>query len=121
MTWRSIVPMLACVAVAACAGTPPPDSQMAVANTKITDAERDGGMQYAPDELTAARAKLDQAREASRKGDNELATRLADEAVADAQLADVKAKAGAARRSAARAPQGGDTSLPRDTRLLQPR
>lgn len=91
--------LIVCLAAAACAGTPGPDSQMAVAATHIADAERDGAAQYAPDELTAARAKLDQARDAVRDGDNKLAERLAGEAAADAQLADLKAKVGAQQAS----------------------
>jgi hypothetical protein len=108
------------VGVAACAGTPPPDSQIAVANTKISDAERAGGMQYAPNELTAARAKLDQAREATRKGDNKVAARLADEAAADAQLADVKARAGA-QAAASTGTGGSQTTTTTTTRQLQTR
>ena len=115
MTIKKAILPLVCLAVASCAGTPRPDSQMAVASARVSDADRDGGMRFAPDDLTAARAKLDQARQAIREGNNKQAERLAGEAAADAELADVKARAGAV--SSATAPASG---LPPATGLAAP-
>jgi glutamate-1-semialdehyde aminotransferase len=80
-------------ALAACSSVPPPTAELAVASTNIANAEQAGALQSAPVELTAARAKLNAANEAARQGDNTTATRLAEEAEADAKLAEVKAHA----------------------------
>jgi hypothetical protein len=89
--WRAIA--VVALAVGGCAGTPPPTAELAVANTRIEEAERNGGVQYAPVELSEARSKLGRAQAAVREGKNEDARRLAGEAEADARLADVKARA----------------------------
>lgn len=87
--------------VAACAGgAPPPTGEVAVANARIGDAERNGAVQYAPVELNDARTKLAQAEAAMRDHNYEHATRLAGEAEADARLADVKARAAAQQKAA---------------------
>ena len=64
--WRAI-PVVA-LAVGGCAGTPPPTAELAVANTRIEEAERNGGVQYAPVELSDARSKLGRAQAAVREG-----------------------------------------------------
>lgn len=89
------------VGLAACAGgVPPPTGEVAVANARISDAERSGAVQYAPVELNDARSKLGQAEAAMRDHDYQHATRLAGEAEADARLADVKARAAAQQKAA---------------------
>ena len=66
---------------------PPPDSQVTMATSAISQAESIGAYESAPMELKAAREKLEQARMAMQKEDNLTAQRLAEQAMVDASLA----------------------------------
>lgn len=115
MKWQTFAGVV--LAVSGCAGVPPPTSEVAVANYRIEEAERNGGVQYAPVELSQARSKLDRAQSAMRDGKNEDAKRLAGEAEADARLADVKARA-ATQAKAAEAVRQDTQALRRETQPL---
>jgi hypothetical protein len=84
---------IAAVAVlaAACSSGPRPDKNLAAARAAVESAEMAGAAQAAPDELSLARDKLTFARMAAKDGDMGRARRLADQALADAQLAQAKA------------------------------
>jgi len=71
---------------------PPPDSQISLATSAITQAESVGAYETAPVELNAAKEKLALARQAVQQKDNLTAQRLAEEAIVDADLAQAKAR-----------------------------
>jgi len=93
--------LLAILGLAACATKiPPPDSQITLATTSITQAESAGAVETAPVELKVAKDKLAQARQAMQQKDNLTAQRLAEEAIVDANLAQAKAQAFKSRKAA---------------------
>jgi hypothetical protein len=91
---------LAAVVMAGCASVPKPTEQIAVSNSAITNADRAGGTEYAPVEMTAARDKMYRANQAMVKENYEDARRLAEEAQVDARLAEKKAESAKARNAA---------------------
>lgn len=79
----------------------PPVAEMTTARAAITQAEAAGAGQLAPVELLAARGKLVKADVAVRDEQYDQARRLAEQAAADAELAERKARADRARMAAA--------------------
>lgn len=71
----------------------PPNETLAKADFAIHDASRSGAEQYEPQLLSSARAKLNRANKAVDDDENDEARRLAQEAVAEAMLANAKAAA----------------------------
>lgn len=90
-----------CAAVlAGCASVPAPREQMAVSRQAVANAVSAGGTEFAPLEMRSAQEKLDRANRAMDKEDYEEARRLAEQAQADARLAEKKAQAVKAERAA---------------------
>lgn len=85
-----------------CAGcaTKQPTPEITRAQTLIEQAEKAGAQQYAADQLDSARSKLRLANAAARDGDEDQARARANEAAADAQLAQSRAESGTARKAA---------------------
>lgn len=79
--------------IVACASTPMPTEKLAVAKASIDRAEQAQAAQFAQVELTTARNKFSAAQSAAEKKDAQAAARLADQADADAQLAESTARA----------------------------
>lgn len=79
------------VGVSACASTPIPNEKMAVAKASVQRAEQAGAPEFAPVELAAARDKLARADKAAADRKADVASQLADQANADAQLAEARA------------------------------
>jgi len=80
----------------------PPTEPAAVAQAAIDQAQRDGAAETAPVELKAAQDKIAEAKrllEKNRRKDYPLAQNLAEEAAADAQLAQAKTAAAKAEKS----------------------
>ncbi|MBX9849896.1 MAG: DUF4398 domain-containing protein, partial [Rhodocyclaceae bacterium] len=69
----------------------PATADVAVSAAAVQSAAGAGGMQYAPDEMSAAREKLALANKAMAAKDYKLAGELANQAQADAKLAQAKA------------------------------
>ena len=86
--------------LAACASGPPPDDEIAAAEVALTEAADADAMERAPAPLALARDKLERARRAAADGDNREAARLAEQALADAQLAAAEARSATARAHA---------------------
>lgn len=89
------------LALVACASVPPPPTDaFQAADTAITNADKEGAVEFAPLELKSARDKMAQARNAVANEPSEEAVmqarRWADEASADAELATARARAGRA-------------------------
>jgi hypothetical protein len=78
--------------VAGCASTPIPNEKIAVAKSSVARAEQSGAPEYAPVEMAAARDKLARAERAAANKDGQPATQLAEQANADAQLAEATAQ-----------------------------
>lgn len=76
-----------------CASTPPPKETLSKAEITISNADRDGASAYEPGLLSSARTKLSQAHKHVNEDENEEATRLAEEALAEAMLANAKTEA----------------------------
>ena len=90
--------VLAAAALAACASTgDAPKEQMAVANSSVEQAS--GNSADAPVELAAARDKLTRANEAMARKDYVQARQLADQAAADAALAQASARSARSSRA----------------------
>ena len=87
---RAALVACAALALAACASTPEPKEQMAVANASVDQAA--GNATEAPAELSTARDKLTRANAAMARKDYVQARQLADEAAADAALAQATAR-----------------------------
>lgn len=86
--------------LAACAGTPEPTTEMALAEAAVTRASSQATQEAAGAELRVATDKLAQARSASAAGDQDRARRLAEQAVLDAQVAELHAQSVRSRRAA---------------------
>ena len=91
---------VAAVVMAGCASVPKPTEQIAVSNAAITSASRAGGAEHAPVEMKTAQDKMTQANRALDKEEYESARWLAEEAQADATLAEKKAESAKARKAA---------------------
>ena len=86
--------------VAGCASTPAPTEQMAVSKSAIANAVSAGGPEYAAVEMKSAQDKMDRANRAMAKEDYDVARSLAEEAQADARLAEKKAQSEKAQKAA---------------------
>jgi uncharacterized protein DUF4398 len=100
--WHRAVGEIGCAAVviAGCASIPPPTEQMAVSRSALANAVSAGGSEYAPVEMRTAQEKMDRANRAMDKEDYENARWLAEEAQADARLAEKKAQSAKAEKAA---------------------
>lgn len=103
-TWRSLsYVFVAAMTLAACASGPPStaaSASIAAANDAISHARADNALGASPQMVNDAEQRLSQAQAAAKDDDNETAIRLADEAKADADLADATAQASQAERAA---------------------
>jgi hypothetical protein len=79
--------------IVACASTPMPVDKLAVAKSSIDRAEQAQAGQFAQVELNSARTKYAAAQSAAESKQGDVAARLADQADADAQLAESTARA----------------------------
>jgi hypothetical protein len=86
--------------LAACASGPPADDEIAAAEVGLTEANDAGAAERAPAALALAQDKLERARRAAAAGDNTEAAHLADQALADAQLAAAQSRSEVAREHA---------------------
>jgi hypothetical protein len=91
--------ILAATLAAGCASQPPrPTAQLARAHSLVDQADQNGAQQFASADLAEAHTKLAMADQQADK-QPESARRLADEAAADAQLADARARQGKAEQA----------------------
>jgi hypothetical protein len=97
--------------LAACASTPMPVEDLAVARAAVANAVSAGADEFAPSELNMSRDKLARADKAVADDEAEIARSLAQQALADAQVATAKARTAKAQRTA--------TALQADSRALQ--
>lgn len=88
------------ILVTACASTPPPTSQMAVAEAAVARAKSSNTSEHAPAELQIAIAKLASAQDALAREEYDLARTRAAEAELDAEVAILRAQAVSAIKAA---------------------
>jgi hypothetical protein len=96
----AILCAVAALATAGCVTTPIPNEQIAVAKASVQSAEQAGAPELAPVEMAAARDKLARAEKAAADHDAQPATQLAEQASADAQLAEATAQEQHSRKAA---------------------
>lgn len=94
------------LALAACAGTPPPRERMSLANAAVDGAISAGASELAQPDLMLARNKLEAARVAVAKGDNAKAQVMAEQAEVDGLVARNKAAQERAQRALVEVQQG---------------
>ena len=95
--------------LAACASGPAPDAEMAAAELALDQAEDADAAARAPAPDALARDKLERARAAIAVGENIEARRLAEQALADARLAQAAARSEVARQNASELRQSIET------------
>lgn len=99
--WWITGPLLSGVlGISACAPVQPPHASLSQADLAIRQADENNASQYAPMELQSARDKLDDARLALDAQEYERSHRLAEQALADARLAEARAKVESSRQTA---------------------
>lgn len=101
--WLRSVGVLGCAAVfiTGCATSlPPPTEQLAVSKSAVANAVSAGGTEYAAVEMRSAQEKMERANQAVAKEDYENARWLAEEAQADARLAEKKSHSAKAQQAA---------------------
>ena len=96
----------AALVLAGCASSPPPTSQLAVAQQAVNSADTARSAEFAPLKLRTAREKLLQAEQANLQEEYERARYLAEQAEWDARVAERKAQAEKAKRGVEAAERG---------------
>jgi hypothetical protein len=86
--------------LAACATTPPPTDQMALANAALAHAAGAGSGELAPTEMAMARDKMVRANQAMATKDYDTALSLSQQVQLDAQVAEARAESVKAGKSA---------------------
>jgi predicted S18 family serine protease len=84
--------LVAMLGLGACSSVPPPEQQLANADSAVREAEEANAASEAPAPLRRARDKLEQARNAMDAEEYVDARRLAEQAAVDAELAEVQAR-----------------------------
>lgn len=92
MRLRALAALTGLLLLVGCASEPPREL-LSQADIAIQDAERAGTSQYEPELLSSARAKFNRANKKVADDENEEARRMAEEAIAEATLANAKAEA----------------------------
>jgi len=94
--WKRIGLGIGLIALAGCAGTPPPRLEISAAEVAVREAEEADAATHAAALLQQARDKLAFARQAVAEEDYIEARRLAEQAEVDAQLAEAQTRAAVA-------------------------
>jgi hypothetical protein len=98
--WIGVLLVCGALGVSACSSARPPLESLSTAELAVRRADDRKTAQYAPLELRIAREKLDSAKQAMDAQDYDRARRLAEQALVDAQLAEVKASSESAHQAA---------------------
>lgn len=96
----SALPVVAALFLSACASMPPPTAELAVSTSVVAHAVGAGGNEAAPADMRSANEKLARANKAMADKDYPLALTMAQQAQADARLAEAKADAARATKAA---------------------
>src|SRR5262245_61861361 len=98
--WISGSLLCGALGISACATAQPPVASLSRAELAVDQASASNASQYAPMELQSARERLADARLALDAREYERAHRLAEQALADARLAETQAKIESSRQTA---------------------
>jgi hypothetical protein len=98
---RRLLVVIALFALAACTSVPAPVQEVAAAERAVQAAADANALTLAPADFEKARGKLEAAKSALQAREHVRARQLAEQAVADAELAQITAEAAEAARSAA--------------------
>lgn len=98
--WIGVPLVCGVLGVSGCSAARPPTETIAKAELAVRQASENNASQEAPLELRLAREKLDKAKAAIVKDDFKEARLLAEQALADAQLAETRAESERARETA---------------------
>lgn len=97
--FKASIFVIVIVLCAGCGTTNPPTQKLTQTETIINQASQIGAEDYAPLELREARRKLDEANRAFEQEKYEEAARLAEQAMVDAELAQMKTLSGKAEKA----------------------
>jgi hypothetical protein len=111
--------MMGAVGVAGCSSVPPAAPQLARAAQQIEEAQQAGAAEFAAVELQSASKNLREAQAKEATGDDREAMTLAKRAELDATLAESKARAGQAAKSAETVQSGTEALRQEADRTLQ--
>jgi len=92
-SWKMSLVAAVTVALAACSGVPKPETEIALSNSALQNAEVAGAKKYAPIELRKAKEKQDLADAAVADEEYIAAKHLSEQAAADAEFAKAKSEA----------------------------
>lgn len=98
--WIASSLLYGALGVSACATAQPPVASLSQAELAVRHASESNASEYAPVELQSAKEKLDEARSALDAHEYERAHRLAEQALADARLAEARAEVESSRQTA---------------------
>lgn len=90
--WQLLLAGGMLLVLAACATTPAPRIELEQAQAQIEAADHAGAVDYAPFEISSAKEHMTQARRALDRSDNQRANELLERAMADARLAQLRAR-----------------------------
>lgn len=97
--WLGVVALCSVLGVTGCSAARPPVAQVAQADLAVRQATESKAVTYAPSEFRVAQEKMIEAHRAMTAEEYELARRLAEQAVVDAQLAQARANAAEAQKN----------------------
>ena len=100
MHHSALVSVATAALLAGCASTPPPTEQMAISRAAVSNANSAGGNEYAPLQYESAIQKMGAAERAMADKNYVRARQLAEEAHADAKLAEAMARSAKAQKAA---------------------
>jgi hypothetical protein len=98
--WLSFAALCGVLGVTGCSSARPPEAAVAQANLAVQQATESKAAAYATSEFRVAQEKAMAAQRAMAEEEYELARRLAEQAVIDAQLAQARANAAVAQKNA---------------------
>lgn len=91
LSGKTMTILVAAASLAGCASSAsPPREELAAAELAVQQVEESAASEYAPDDARKARNKLEAAQDAMQREDYITARRLAEQALVDARLADVR-------------------------------
>lgn len=91
---KALITLTMATFVAGCASTPsPPREELAAAELAVSQVKESSAEEYAAEDILRADEKLEAARSAMQREDYIQARRMAEQALVDAQFADVRADA----------------------------
>lgn len=99
-TYQVMAGVAAVVLISGCASVPAPIEQMDIAKAALSNANRAGGDEFAPQQFELAKTKMEAAKRAMQEENYRYARQLAEQVQVDAELAAIMARSAKAQRTA---------------------